>query len=258
MMKLYIMTDMSRISAVLWGGLGLPPWFNFPELVGGDLRRAMTREVNRAVRGARAAGICECVVHEASPLDWPLLEDVAVVRGGETLYLDASFSGILFAGQGMAGHVRSTTGVEKNLQEIKWNGRRVDELTVCALYAASLGIPTVAVHGVPCAVETLLEWLPDVPVIQDIENELPEKLRQVSFRHSPDLPGGEIITRFRFRVHQLANFHSRLPGVFRIDDTTTETRSEGISGAFSDYCRSGLAVAVDWLENAGVHSSCRK
>jgi len=52
-MKLYIMTDMSRISAVLWGGLGLPPWFNFPELVGGDLRRTMTREVNRAVRERR-------------------------------------------------------------------------------------------------------------------------------------------------------------------------------------------------------------
>ncbi|HNS33513.1 MAG TPA: M55 family metallopeptidase [bacterium] len=255
-MKLYIMTDVSRISAVLWGGLGLPPWFNFPELAGDKLRLSMTETVNRAVRGARAAGISECVVHEACPLDWPSLDDVSVVRGGETLYLDGSFAGIAFVGQGLVGHVRSTTGVETNLQEIKWNGRRVDELTIFALYAGALGIPTVMVHGASCVLETLLKWMPDAPVGEDVENELTANLLNGRFCR-PVLPNGEITTSLRFRVPQLANFHALLPGVNRIDDVTTETHSAGVAGAFADYCRSGLAAVADWLENTGVHASCK-
>jgi D-aminopeptidase len=113
-------------------------------------------------------------------------------------------------------------------------------------------------HGDFSDIKTLLEWLPEIPVVKNIEKELPEHLAQLSTRSSPNLPEGEIKTSFKFRAYQLANFHSRLPGVSRIDDFTTETSSNNISGAFSDYSLSGLAVVADWINNTRIHASCRK
>lgn len=255
-MKLYIMTDVSRISGLLWGGLGLPPWFNFPALAGDEVRRAMTETVNRAVRGARAAGVDECIVHEACPLDWPSLEDVMVVRGGETLYLDGSFAGIAFVGQGLAGQARSTTGVETNLERITWNGRVIDELTICAMYAGALGVPTVLAHGDPPALETMLGWFPGAPVAGD-PGEFPPGNLSPGACPRLEIPAGEIVTAFRFRDERLAELHARLPGVERHDGATTSTLAPGVRGAFADYCRAGLAAVADWLDKPGMHGSPR-
>ena len=254
--KLYIMADVSRISGVLWGGLGVPPWYGFPSLEGDEPRLAMTELVNGAVRGARAAGVSECVIHEACPLYWPTLEDASVVRGGETLYLDDSFAGIAFVGQGLARDAHSRAGVETNLEMITWNGRRVDELTMCALYAGALGVPTVMVHGQSGVLEIIRKWLPDVPVAADVESGLQENLRQKCFCR-PVLTG-EVTTRFRFRVPPLANFHVRLPGVSRVDPVTTETRAPGVREAFAQYCSVGLVAVADWLKSPLMHPGCRE
>lgn len=37
-LKVYLMCDVSRISGILGGGNGLPPWYWFPELEKDDLR----------------------------------------------------------------------------------------------------------------------------------------------------------------------------------------------------------------------------
>lgn len=284
-LKIYIMTDVSRISGILGGGNGLPPWFHFPELEKDDLRIAMSREINQAVRAALRAGASEILVHEACPVDLLSLdEDVKLIRGGNRLYLDKSFAGIAFIGQGIAQHLVSSTGVEKNIRKIEFNGRAVDEMTICALYALSKGVPTLCASGDRACMKNLKRFMPGLIIHEDAERAMRMGLQKSGRKRGQYLTGRDgvppsadarngvppkiktieqilnsrIDITFHFGSEVLANMHTRLPNAEKTGTRTTRVRTANMAEAFAAYCSSGLVASVDWLDNPNIHKSGKK
>lgn len=257
-MKVYIMCDMSRISGLLSGGNGLPAWYWFPELEKDELRIRMANEVNNAARGARAGGAKEIMAHEACPVDMIALdEEVQLVRGGKKLYLDKSFSGIAFVGQGMARNVVSSNGMEKNIRKIEFNGQEVDEMTIGALYAGSIGVPTICASGDQDCFRKIRRFIPDLEVEKNIEAAMKRSLGNIE-KFKPVSIQGKVDIIFHFGLETLANMHARLPNVTKAGKKTTVVHAGGIKVAFDAYCSCGLVASVDWLDNPNIHKSCRK
>ncbi|MFH1477163.1 MAG: M55 family metallopeptidase [Verrucomicrobiota bacterium] len=257
-MKFYIMCDVSRISGLLGGGNGLPPWYWFPELEKDDLRIKMAQAINQAARAAVRAGATEILAHEACPVDMLALdEEVKLIRGGRRLYLDKSFAGIAFIGQGLAQKVASSNGIEKNIRKIELNGREVDEMTVCSLYAGFIGVPTLCANGENAFFKNLKRFIPNLIVHKNAAQAMINGLANMAGIKAVTLRGRIEIT-FHFGSETLATMHTRLPNVVRMGKTTTRIRAGNMQDVFDAYCASGLVAAVDWLSNPNVHKSCRK
>ena len=257
-LKIYLMCDVSRISGILGGGNGLPPWYWFPELEKDDLRVKMAWEINQAARAALRAGATEILAHEACPVDMlSLAEDVKIIRGGRRLYLDKSFTGIAFIGQGLAKNVVSSNGIENNIKKIEFNGQAVDEMTICALYAGSIGVPVLCASGESAFFENLKRFIPSLIVHQDSEQAMINGLGNKDQIKSITLRGRTEIT-FHFGSETLATMHTRFPNVVKTGKTTTRVRAGNMQEAFDAYCSSGLVASVDWLNNPNVHKSCKK
>lgn len=257
-MKIYLMCDVSRISGILGGGNGLPPWYWFPELEKDGLRLKMAQEINLAVRAALRAGATETLVHEACPVDMLSLdEDVKLVRGGRRLYLDKSFAGIAFIGQGIAKRVVSSNGIENNIRKIELNGHAVDEMTICALYAGSIGVPVLCASGESACFKNLKRFMPGLIVHKNSEQAMIHGLANMAKIKSITIRG-RIAIAFHFGSETLATMHTRLPNVVKTGKITTRVRAGNMQEAFDAYCSSGLVASVDWLNNPNLHKSCRK
>jgi D-aminopeptidase len=277
-MKIYLLGDVSRISGILGGGNGLPPWYWFPKLARDDLRLKMTAEINKAAKAALRAGATEILAHEACPMDIVSLdEEVKLIRGGSRLYLDKSFAGIAFIGQGIAQHAASANGIENNIRKIEFNGLEVDEMTICALYAFSQGVPTLCASGADGCFKNLKKFMPDMIIHKDAEQAMTKGLEK--FYVGPLLaeavrsdrraasggptkklisPRGKIDMTFHFGSEELADMHALFSNVVKTGKTTTRVRAGNMPEAFAAYCSSGLIAAVDWLKNPNVHKSNRK
>ncbi|MBU0715980.1 MAG: M55 family metallopeptidase [Verrucomicrobia bacterium] len=256
-MKLYIVCDVSRISGILGGGNGLPPWFWFPDLEKDDLRIEMTGKINGAARVARQIGATEILVHEACPVDMVSLdEEVKLIRGGSRLYLDKSFAGIAFIGQGLAKHVASSNGIENNIRKIEFNGHEVDEMTICSLYAGSIGVPTICASGDSGCFKILKRFMPGLITHKNSWQAMTSGLEKIG-KARPIALRGRIEITFHFGSETLATMHTRLSNVVKTGKTTTRVRATNMPEAFDAYCSCGLVASVDWLNSPNVHKSCK-
>ncbi|MBN1670368.1 MAG: M55 family metallopeptidase [Kiritimatiellae bacterium] len=254
-MRLYIVCDVSKISGVLCGGCPHPPWFWFPDLEKDELRVQMSACVNAAAEEAFGAGATELLVHEACPVDmFSLHEDVRLIRGAQTLYVDESFAGIVFVGQGLTRHLESSTGSETNITQVTLNGTVVDELAICALYAGSFGVPVLLAQGDAQCVSRLRSFLPDLAAVESLDGALARSIREVDGL-APARLEGRVEVQFTFESETLAEWHLRLPNVVRVDARTTAVHAGDAREAFDAYRRCGLVAAVDWFQAKGIHKA---
>ncbi|HRU06589.1 MAG TPA: M55 family metallopeptidase [Candidatus Brocadiia bacterium] len=148
-MKLYLYTDCQNLSGLLFGGFGLPPWFDIPPLQEQAAHDRMAREVAAVAQACNRAGATDILVHEAHPLELLNLPDnVRVLRGSNKLLLDNTFDAILFAGQ----HVNPAVAAAQDrrqagLASLTLNGQPLSELEIVARAAGEMGIPTALITG---------------------------------------------------------------------------------------------------------------
>lgn len=148
-MKIYISCDAEGIS-----GVHRPPE-EIPEI-----RTLMTRDVNAAVAGARAAGATGIVVWDMHDGGKTLLyeeldEGAEYIQGSPPVVrlpgLDGSFAGVFLIGyhamQGTANAVCDHTMSSATWQRLSINGVTLGEVGQDALWAGRLGVPVVLVTG---------------------------------------------------------------------------------------------------------------
>ncbi len=155
-MKVYVSVDIEGVAGIThWDEAekGHADWAEFREI--------MTREAIAAIEGARAAGATEIWVKDAHDSGRNLLttllpEDITLVRewSGHPFSMiqeiDESFAALVMIGHhasvGSEGNSLAHT-LNTRTHMITLNGTPVSEFRLCALAAASLGVPTVFVSG---------------------------------------------------------------------------------------------------------------
>jgi D-amino peptidase len=147
--KIYVVCDAEGVSGV----------FRPPDEIP-EIRQMMTRDVNAAIRGARAGGAGQVVVwdmHNAGKtLLYEELEDGAEYVMGSPFVerlpgLDESFDGVFMVGfHAMAGTMHAVcehTMSSKMWQHIWVNGVMLGEVGLDALWAGRFGVPVLLVTG---------------------------------------------------------------------------------------------------------------
>ena len=155
-MKVYISVDIEGVAGIThWDEAekGHADWAEFREI--------MTREAIAAIDGARAAGATEIWVKDAHdsgrnlittllPADVTLIREWSGHPYSMIQELDESFAALVMighhAGVGSEGNSLAHT-LNTRTHMITLNGKPVSEFRLCALAAASLGVPTVFVSG---------------------------------------------------------------------------------------------------------------
>ena len=155
-MKVYISVDIEGVAGIThWDEAekGHADWLEFREI--------MTREAIAAIEGARAAGATEIWLKDAHDSGRNLIttllpEGVTLVRDWSghpysmIQEIDGSFVGLVMIGQhtgvGSEGNSLAHT-LNTRTHMITLNGTPVSEFRLCALAAASLGVPVVFISG---------------------------------------------------------------------------------------------------------------
>ncbi len=138
--RLLIITDNRYVSAVLFHGLGLPPWRDLSAAQADPgLRRAMTDSVNRAIRKARRAGFNAFDVHEAFPVDFMRLDPAAeIIRNADYFLLERHYRAVWFLRRGfkrLPGRTRLAL-----IKSMRLGRAALTETALLALYFQSRGI----------------------------------------------------------------------------------------------------------------------
>jgi D-amino peptidase len=165
-MKVYISVDIEGVAGIThWDEAekGHADWAEFREI--------MTREAIAAIDGARAAGATEIWVKDAHdsgrnlittllPADVTLIREWSGHPYSMIQELDESFAALVMighhAGVGSEGNSLAHT-LNTRTHMIMLNGTPVSEFRLCALAAASLGVPTVFVSGDKALMEEIKE-----------------------------------------------------------------------------------------------------
>ena len=165
-MKVYISVDIEGVAGIThWDEAekGHADWAEFREI--------MTREAIAAIDGARAAGATEIWVKDAHdsgrnlittllPADVTLIREWSGHPYSMIQELDESFAALVMighhAGVGSEGNSLAHT-LNTRTHMITLNGKPVSEFRLCALAAASLGVPTVFVSGDKALMEEIKE-----------------------------------------------------------------------------------------------------
>lgn len=243
--KLYLVCDLSTISGILWGGCGLPAWYNIRQFQNDNLRRRMTMLINETIAFALNSGIIEFVIHETCPVDLEILHSEAkLIRGAKTLYIDRTFAGIAFIGQGITKDILPDCP-SRNIKRTILNGKEVDELTLFALYAGYFGVPVVLAHGEKTAFNNLLRFVPDITIHNKVDG-LQANLKNKSNKLTAVIKG-KVELGFDFSKPIFADFHCRFPDVHRVSKTKTVVFTENIKSAFESYCAAGIIEVIDWV-----------
>ena len=155
-MKVYISVDIEGVAGIThWDEAekGQADWAEFREI--------MTREAIAAIDGARAAGATEIWLKDAHdsgrnlvttmlPADVTLIRDWSGHPFSMIQEIDESFAGLVMIGHhasvGSEGNSLAHT-LNTRTHMIKLNGTPVSEFRLCALAAASLGVPVVFISG---------------------------------------------------------------------------------------------------------------
>jgi D-amino peptidase len=165
-MKVYISVDIEGVAGIThWDEAekGHADWAEFREI--------MTLEAIAAIDGARAAGATEIWVKDAHdsgrnlittllPADVTLIREWSGHPYSMIQELDESFAGLVMIGfhasVGSEGNSLAHT-LNTRTHMITLNGAPVSEFRLCALAAASLGVPTVFVSGDKALMEEIKE-----------------------------------------------------------------------------------------------------
>jgi D-amino peptidase len=169
--KLYISSDMEGVAGVCaWEQVDA----RTPHPDYGIYRRFYTREVESAIRGARAAGAGEVLVNDShGPMRNLLFDelppDVRVLFGNRKPFsmvqdADASFDGAFFVGyHGAAGDADAVlchTYTPSVIYDVSVNGIRCSEATLNAGLLGCYGVPLLLVTGDRTTVEGVRQQMP--------------------------------------------------------------------------------------------------
>ena len=141
--KLLLVTDNQYVSAVLFHGFGLPPWYDLPAIQDEPAyRNGLTERVNAVIGKAQAAGYSAFDVHEAFPVNLMTLSGNAILaRGTDTFHFDRGYAA--------AGFIK-VHFAELNKQprfncirKMRWNGQPIDETDLLALFLEENGTPVI-------------------------------------------------------------------------------------------------------------------
>jgi len=141
--RLLIITDNHYISAVLFHGFGLPPWYDLPEVQRtARHRKIMARKVNALVTQGETEGFTEFEVHEAFPVHFmDLCENVRVIRGVDRLLPERKYSGAAFLREPFKGLKRQPRYA--CIRRMALGGKPVDETDLLVWFLSENGVPVV-------------------------------------------------------------------------------------------------------------------
>ena len=155
-MKIYISADMEGITGVVTNEQLGPTGFEYARF-----REFMTREVNAAIEGARAAGATEIVVSDSHGNGQNLLienlaKDILVIRSWPRPLMmmqgiDETFDGVIFIGYHTAttnsAGVRAHTISSARLADVRLKGVSVSEAGLNAAIAGHFNVPVIMISG---------------------------------------------------------------------------------------------------------------
>ncbi len=225
MKKMLLITDNYYVSATLFHGFGLPPWYDLPVIQDDPAyRNRMTDQVNAVIARARQAGYAEFDVHEAFPVNLKTLAGEAMLaRGADSFHFERNYSAAGFLSARF-------DGLEKQprlqcIGGMTWNDRPVDETDLLALWLAENRVPVVYAEAPSAAF---------VP-------------RQVDFagssilRNLPETRGGTF--RIAFDDKDVPLERGRYyPGVLSITDHCLAAEVASIDEALEIYRFAGLLI----------------
>ena len=141
--RLLIVTDNHYVSAVLFHGLGLPPWYDLPEVQRDPTyRKVMAGKVNRLVDQAQEAGFTDFDVHEAFPVHFmDLREEVRIIRGCDRFLPSRKYAGAAFLRQPFKGLQRQPR--LRCIRRMALGGKAIDETDLLAMCLGDEAIPIV-------------------------------------------------------------------------------------------------------------------
>jgi len=254
-MKLYLMTDCRNVSGLLFGGYGLPPWFDIPPLREQGPRDRMAREAIAVVQACEGEGAKEVYIHEAHPVElWDLPETCRIVRGSNRLLLDESFDALLFVGQHVNPDVAKVADRRgAGLVSLRLNGTPTDELDFVARRAGTLGVPTALVTGEAAVIAEAVDRLgqsgvtgvaTDSGSYGGLADAVPKALAAVRDGSAPVIqpPPGP----YRLDVEFSTRFHAeradRFTDFSQTGETTIRVEKKGFEGIFESYLRLGIIL----------------
>jgi len=141
--RLLIITDNRYVSAVLFHSLGLPPWYDLPEIQRDpEYRKVMAEKVNRLVDLAQEAGFTDFDVHEAFPVHFmDLREDVRIIRGCDHFLPERKYGGAALLRQSFEGLRKQPRW--RCIRRLALDGTTVDETDLLAMVLGEQSIPVV-------------------------------------------------------------------------------------------------------------------
>jgi len=170
-LKVYISADMEGVVGVVTAEQLGPSGFEYERF-----RTFMTREVNAAIDGARAAGATEIVVIDSHGDGQHLIlvvlaRDITLVRSWPRPLMmmqgiDDTFDAAIFIGyhasttnpEGVRAHTISSA----NLTAVRLNGEPMMEASINAAIAGDFGVPVVMISGDDAVVDEARSMLGDV------------------------------------------------------------------------------------------------
>ena len=141
--RVLIITGCRPVSALLFHGFGLPPWYDLPAIQSSrHYRLAMTKHVNRVAHQLQSAGFNHVDVHEAFPVSLMALdESLQLIRGMDRFLFSRRYAGMAL----LAPHCPSIPLQPrlKLIHSVRLNGAALDEADLLIAYCLRHGVPPV-------------------------------------------------------------------------------------------------------------------
>ncbi len=138
--RMLIFTGNRYVSAMLFHGYALPPWYDLPEIQQNpDYRETMTAKVNELIGRAADEGFDAFDIQEAFPVDLMEVDPRAeIIRGLDGILQERNYNAAAFCRCDFP-----NLAPQPRLQAVKkleLNGVRIDETGILCSYLESLGI----------------------------------------------------------------------------------------------------------------------
>lgn len=192
--RLLLITDHAYVSALLFHGYGLPPWYDLPEIQRKSSYRAQaTEHVNRIVIQARANGFRQFDVHEAFPVNLRTIStDVFIVRNLDRFLLQRSYRGVALLKENFRG--LAVQPRRRLLKAMRLNGKPIDETLILISWFQAYDIPVVYSEVVRPYFRKVMTWDKQGICCPKLPAQFPAKLTcefgaEILQRQAKGLPG---------------------------------------------------------------------